>query len=197
MNDLKKKVQSQARPTQSFAQLVSKAQTDVLKPYIAREVSNASREVFLSVYRLIVKDKEFMQIRHMALESLLEKLVPGFTKDALANEIAEVEDRLLGLEEVSGAAVEGDVVRLDVSQKQPDSPELGDPDKLVISALLQLNKEGSVQTYVELENAILGMRVGETKTCVVPQSAESGQTEDLTLQLTVKKIARKKAVANV
>lgn len=190
-----KKQQVVQHPTMSFAQAMGNAQVNAAKekifPYIDQKMGQLAQEIFMSVYRVVQKDKEFIMISQMAMEELLKELVPGYTDDTKAEKIAVIEDRILGLEEVTDGAKEKDNVRLEVSQKTSKDTDFGPAQKLAIASLLQQNKEGTVQTYQELENVVVGMQKGETRECLIPEEGDA--PENTTLKITVKRISRAKA----
>lgn len=202
MSDKKKKSAPEAKPTISFAQSMANAQLKALeaqlKPYIDQMVdqkmAKLAQEIFMSVYRVILKDKEFLQIRHMALESALKDIVPGFTDEVLADSIAKVEDQALKMEEIPAeeGIKEMDSVRLEISEAKPETPtEFGASQKVVISAVTQVNKEGKVQTFEELEKSIVGMKKGEERSFAIPQP-DSDAPENMILKVKIKRISRKK-----
>lgn len=183
-----------AHPTQSFAQLMSDAQLNALKPYIEQQVIRGSQQIVTGLYRVILEERAAMQTRQMAFERLLKLNCPWFSDELLALTVAEVEDESAKLEAVAGEIQEGDKVRLEYSVKAYNETDFTPVDKLVIHTVNVKGPNGTVQTYPELESNLVGLHSGETKEFVVPEIVEEGrEPENTKVKVTVIRVSRKVA----
>lgn len=198
----KKKESTTGHASQSFAQMVSKAQLDALKPYIEQvadhKMADLANKIFSTVYQVIMNSQAQTQIRQLAIEQLMKENTTWLNDDALGQVIADIEDRALGLETLLGPAQAGDKVRIEVQYKRPGEPTLTAPEKVMINSLLQQNPQGQVQTLPEIEQSILGRSVGESVLAVLPSEIPGvdGVAENTVVEVTVKRISRKKGTPN-
>lgn len=158
-----------AHQTQSFEQLVAKASLERLKPFIQQQVQLQGHVITQKVARIVLDPISQLQTRQMALEQVLEEALgaslSGLT-DKIANKICVLEDNALGLHTVEEAA-EGDTVRLSVESKEEGKEVFTHKTKLRIERLLVKNAEDRVQTFQELEESVVGTKVGESKELVL------------------------------
>lgn len=167
LKDKKKK----PHQTHSFAQMVSQAQLNALKPYIEEVVQQTVQltvaQNMQHISRLVLNHISQVQTRQLAVEKLLD-----LDKEKLSFHIAEIEDDAFGFETKEGMAEKGDKVRVEVQSKAEDEDAFGESEKVLINSLLSEDVNGNVQTLKELEEGILGLKSGETKEIVLP-SAEN------------------------
>jgi FKBP-type peptidyl-prolyl cis-trans isomerase (trigger factor) len=191
----KKKELSSPHASSSFAQLVSKAQLEALKPYIEQvadqKMAELANKIISTLYQVVMNNQAQTQIRQLAFEKLLKEHTKWLTDDALAMATADIEDGALGLESIKTPAAEGDKVRVEV--KYSTQPEAA-PEKVLINALLQTSPQGQVQTLLEVEQALVGLAVGESTTVTLPSQVPGvdGTAEQTSVEITVKRVSRKK-----
>jgi hypothetical protein len=163
---------------QSMGQMVSKAALAQMGPaierYVQAVVQNLGQQ--LSVQQASTLETIFARV--VVLEEIvIEKL--GYTKETLAIKVAETEDDKEGLTLVEGALEKGDVVRLEISTKTKDQPEYQG------SSRLKMYQTGTGQTIgTELEDALIGMKAGETK------EIEFGKDKGMVAKVIIDRVSR-------
>jgi hypothetical protein len=172
--------------TGSFAQMVSKAQVEQLKPYVEQiadqKMAELANKIFSTVYQVVMQNQAQTQIRQLAFEKLLKEHTHWFKDEVLGLAVADVEDTAMGYESLSGPAQDGDKVRVEVLAVT----EGATLEKILINSLGSKNQMDLVQTFNHLEAALVGMSVGESK--------DLDAVDDVPgLKVTVKRISRKKA----
>ena len=156
----KKESQGSQHPTQSFANLVGKAQTAALKPFIAKTIQETVYPVLVQFQNQMKQDREMFQIRLMALENVFKK--ENLMFDAkLSTEIADIEDMSQGLVSVDNVVRDGYKVRF-LLYTQKDGVWL-EPSKMAIQNVNTPNEQGVHQTLKGLEEPLIGMVNGEEK----------------------------------
>lgn len=118
-----------------------------------------------------------MFTRIVAMEELLMEKI-GLTKDDLANQVATVIDRNDGYVPSTGPVKENDRVRLEVRTRTADQTEWQGASRLQVDAI------GTGRTLgKEIEGAVIGMQVGETK------EIDFGKDASLKASVTVNRIS--------
>ncbi len=170
---------AQLHPTRSFDQYVADATLARLSGYIDGEIqglgqalAQRNQQTFANILTRLVATEEV----------LAEKL--GVTKDDLANRVAAIQDRSDGLELVTGSAIVGDRIRLEIKTRTADQTEYQGTSRM------QIDNLGSGQTIgKELECAIIGMTAGETKEVLF------GKDNSLSASLSLNRVSRRPAPA--
>lgn len=181
-----------AHANRSFDQLVSDTTLARLKPYVQSQVMQASQQIIQSVYQAMMSERAMMQTRQLAFERLLTQNCPWFNEQVLAMAVAEVEDESAGYSSVDDEAKPGDKVRLEFQAKHLDQGEWSSSNKLAVNSLLAKNADGNVQTASEaFEQNLVGMKVGETKEFLLPETVKEGEEpENTRLKVTIMRISR-------
>lgn len=161
--------------TQSFTQMVGKANQEALKPFIQEQVINAVRIIQANLARQQLEALAGVQTRIVVLEKIVKEKL-GYTEEQLADMILQVEDEATGHTENTSGAVEGDLVRMRVAGKPASEEKYGPETKLSVH---HLAKEPT-QTHLDLEKGIIGMKKGETREIEVqfPQKDEQGNEKE-------------------
>lgn len=150
----KKDANKVQKPTHSFEQMVAEASLNRLKPFIEFQVQEAATQM----KREHVQDLQGMYERLTALEKLvLEKT--GTSDEEYSERVIDVQDMVHGLKQVSEACALGDTVRIEVSSKAKDQEEFQGSSRYMVQDLGSGRAIGK-----ELEDKILGMTKGETRT---------------------------------
>lgn len=143
------------RPTDSFANLVGKANRDALKPFIQQEVAQARGELArqqLSYFAPVVT-------RLTVLERILQEKF-GYTREQLTEISWDVEDTALGLVKTDEPAAEGDHVRLTANFK------VNGRDKVEESIVDHLDQPHPITQQKKLlgdsEKLLIGAKTGDT-----------------------------------
>ena len=152
-----------AAPTKSFDELVSDTQIRKLQPMIQQMVGAAFQQATQAIYKFVLTERAALQTRQMAFERLLVANEPWFNMELLALEIAAVEDEAQGLVVSDAPAKVGDKVRVEACVKSEGAAEYGESSKFAIHQVGVKSPEGTYQTNEDLENAILGLRAGESR----------------------------------
>ncbi len=170
---------------------MSQAQLNALKPYVQALVAEQFQQATQGIYQFVMNERSQMQTRQLAFERLLKANTTWFTEEVLALAVADVEDEALGLKTTDDAAKEGDKVRVELQVMAHNKTEWTPGNKLAIHELNVKGPNGSVQTHEALENAVIGMKVGETKEFLVPEPVEEGKEPEHTrVKVEVKRISR-------
>lgn len=188
-NKKREKVTSiKPKPTKSWEDMMAQAQLNALKPYIQAETQMATQAAFQKTLKLILENISTVQVRVWALERVLMKAGIVVSKEVLAEETAQIEDESINAESVEGPAAEGDIIRMEFSQRKAD----GSYPKAQAAIIHKLmNKvQDHVQTYSELEESIVGKAKGEEFEVVIPAKQEG--EKEVTLKIKVNRISRKK-----
>lgn len=159
------------KPTMSFQDSVSDVAVNKLKPMMMGLFDQYKKEQtdnFQGLYE-----------RLTALEKLvLEKT--NTSDEDYAERVVDVQDNFYSLAKVSDAAVLGDVLRVEVSTKAKDQEEYQGKSRFMIQSL------GSGRAIgVQLEEALVGMNIGETK------ELEFGVDNSMVAKITVNRISRR------
>ncbi len=144
-------------PNRSFEDYVSDANLNKLKPFIQTEVTNVGRQILMQVSNLVLQQVSEMKVRSFAVENILKAKL-GITDNDVAEAISDEEDKLMGYLKTSEGAMEGDLVRLEMTTIENDNPAAG---KMAIRSLGTKGPEGKVQTLDELEADIVGKKAGD------------------------------------
>jgi len=168
----------QQRLQQSMGNMVSRAALAQLGPHIEQMVVDYVNQLGSNLSTQTASTLESMFSRIVVLETILiEKM--GYTKEDLANKVADIEDQNQGLKKTESSVEKNDVVRLEIKTKMKEQTEYQGTSKLRISQI------GSGQTLgLELESAIIGMKSGETK------EVEFGQNKEMLAQITLNRVSR-------
>lgn len=166
----------QLHPTRSFEQLVAEATQVKLGAFIEGQIAELGQNLLARQQQSLTS---VMQ-RIIAIEEILLETVAGLTKDKLADRVATIQDRSEGFATVEdGLVAIGDRVRLEIKTKTADQAEFQG------SSRFQLDNTGSGATLgAELETAVVGMKVGETK------EISFGENKSLVASLNVHKVSR-------
>lgn len=170
-NKPRNKKKTAPTPTRSFDQLVADNQIKRLEPLVRQIVAEDMRGATQAIYQFIMGERAALQTRQMAFERMLKVHTPWFSEDTLAIEVAKVEDESQGLVPSTEPVAIGDKVRVNVSVKEPgaDGKFSEDYGEVIRFAIHEVGVKGvkgagdEYQTNGSLEQAILGMVVGETK----------------------------------
>ena len=174
----KKKTQ-QNHQTQSFGNMVSKAALSQMGPSIERYVQQVVSQLGSQLAVQQASTLETLFARVVVLEEILMEK-HQFTKEDLANKVAEVEDRKENLT-LATSVEKGDVVRLEIATKTKDQDEYQGTSRL------KIYETGSGQTIGnELENDIVGMATGETKEIHI------GKDKGMVAKIKVERVSRPK-----
>jgi hypothetical protein len=173
-----KKGSRQQHVQQSMAQMVSTAALARMAPSIQGFVEQMVRQLGSQLATQQASTLETLFSRVVVLETIvIEKL--GLTKEDLAMKVSELEDSKEGMTLVEGPIELDDLVRLQVKTKAADQKEYQGESHL------KLYKAGSGQTIgEELEQALIGMKAGETKT------VEFGEKKDMVAEFTINRVSR-------
>lgn len=174
----KKTSGGQQHQQQSFGQMVSRAALAQMGPQIEQIVRAYVNQLGNQLAVQQASTLETLFARVVVLETIvMEKL--GYSTEDLTKMVAAIEDEKEGLTLVEGAAELGDVVRLEIATKTKDQTEFQGSSRLKIS------QTGTGQTIgTELENAILGLKAGETK------EVNFGKDGAMTAKITIDRVSR-------
>lgn len=163
---------------QSMGQMVSKAALAQMGPQIAQFVQAQVQQLGSQLAMQQASTLETLFSRVVVLETILMEKY-GYSKDDLAEKVALLEDEKEGLTLVTGGIEKNDVVRLEVKTKAKEQADFAG------SSRLKLYKTGTGETIgQELEEALLGMKSGETK------QVEFGKDKSMVAEFTVNRISR-------
>lgn len=166
--------QTAPHATRSFEQMVADATSTRLKEYIQDQIRGLAQGLMARQQQGFANSA----LRTVAIEELLmDKL--GVTKDDLANKVAVVQDRSEGFDPVDGAVELGDRTRLEIRTKTSEQTEYAGTSRLLVDNTGSGNTLGK-----ELEAAVLGMKVGETREVLF------GKDNSLQASITVQKVSR-------
>lgn len=187
----KKKDSAAVRPTQSFAQLMSDAQLNALKPYVQNLVAEQFQAATRGIYQFIMNERSMMMTRQLAFERLLKAHTDWFSEDLLGTTIADVEDEALGLVSVSTPVESGDKVRIEFQAQPTDQTEYGEVHKVIIKNVLTKGPNDTFQTHEALETGLVGLNLNDTREFMVPEPVDEGKDPEYTrIKVTVKRISR-------
>ncbi len=175
----KKKNQQSIRPhvQQSMAQMVSNAAIARLKDHFDQTIKQSVQRLGSQVATQTAGTLEMMFSRIIVLEKILMEKY-DYTEEDLAIKVADVEDEREGLTVVDLVEL-GDVVRTEIRTKKKDQEEFDGSSKK------KIYDTGTGKTFgKEIEETLLGMKVGETKT------VEIGKNKELIVELSVGRISR-------
>lgn len=177
----------------SFQELVGQANRDALKPFILECVNELEPILRQEFSRLLIESLAPVQTRLMVLEKLaMEKW--GVTEETLALRLLDVEDEATGHVMTLDPAEAGDLLRVTATLRVEGQEKWSKPMNLIIRRLAkpQLNPETgqlSFQTYPELEQALVGAKVGETRE--TPVEIVNGEvTVKYNFKVTVDRVSR-------
>lgn len=177
-----------ATQTRSFDQLVADAQIKRLEPVVKEMVSLAMAGASQAIYKFVMSQRSATMTRQLAFERLLKANTPWFNENVLAAAVADVEDESQGLVACSDATKIGDKVRGTVAMKKSDGT-FGEQEKIAIHQIGVENTAGTNQTTKELEDAIVGLKAGESREVALTQETENGPETTYAL-FTVEKVSR-------
>lgn len=141
---------------QSMGQMVSNAAMAKLGPHIQNYVDNRVRALGMQLATQQASTLETLFSRIVVLESIIMEKY-SLTEDDLSNKVADLEDSKQGLTKVDQVE-KGDTARLEISTKSKDQEDFQG------SSRLKLSNVGSGENLgQELEDALIGMKTGETK----------------------------------
>lgn len=171
---------------QSFANMVSTAQVKQLEPLVRMLVAQETQANTQRLASLVLEELAGVKLRQLAIETLL--ISKGVTTaEELKAEIVVQEDKILGYQPAD-TAQENDLVRLTVSVQTEGEPEKSQPEKIRIQALNRKIND-RVQSFAELEAAIVGASVGSSGKVVVKPEEEGEKT--IEVEYTVDRVSRK------
>jgi hypothetical protein len=152
-------VAKQVHPQLSFQQLLADATLAKFSGYINEQIQALAEKLTEYQATLQKQSTQDLMTRIVSLEEIVMQNIPTVTKEVLASQVATVEDRSEGLNQVSDGEVElNDRVRVEIKTKTTDQTDFQGSSRLRIDGV------GSGSTLgKELEGSILGMKVGETK----------------------------------
>lgn len=171
------KKKSQNHVQQSMGNMVSRAALAQLGPQIGEMIQAGIRQLGSQLATQQASTLETLFSRIRVLEEIaVTKL--GYTKEALAEMVADIEDTAENLTKAE-TIENGDVVRLEVSTRAKDQTEFQGSSRLKIS------KTGSGETIgAELETALVGMKAGETK------ELEFGADKQMVAKFVINRVSR-------
>lgn len=175
-------------------QSVNNNQPNQIQVYIQQQIGLANKQLIDNIYNLLVQEKIMTQTRQMAFERLLKQHMPWFNESVLADAVADVEDESSGFEKVSGPAQSGDRIRLEF-QARGDDTDWSPAQKIAIHALGQKGIDDKVQTYDELEAALLNQVEGSHIELSITETFEGAPLINH-FKATVKRVSRKKEEAS-
>lgn len=159
---------------QSFQQMVSKTQTEHLKPYILalfQQYSQQTQQQLMGLFAI-------PNTRLTVLEGIAMKRF-GLAKVDLKNLYADEEDKAWGYKESGAPAKKGDMLRVTVAGKPDKEKEFGE------ASVLKVRNLGNepYQLQKELEEGLYGAKAGETRTIpittVTKAKNKKGELEDV------------------
>lgn len=162
--------------------MVSKAALSQLGPQIEQMVRAMVQNLGSQLASHQASTLENLFSRTVVLERILMEKY-GLTSDDLSAKVADIEDEKEKL--TAADAVEtGDVVRLSIRTKTKDQTEYQGESRL------KVYDTGSGNTLgVELEQGLLGAKVGEVRTTMF------GKDKELQAEMTISRVARPPKVA--
>lgn len=151
-----KKRSAQNHVQQSMGQMVSKAALSQMGPEIEHMVRQYSQQMANQIAEQSASTIETLFQRLVVLEQLLAEKGTTTAED-LTNRVADLQDKTEGLTKVETVEA-GDTVRIEVSSRTKDQTEYQGTSRMKVS------DTGLGRTIgKELESALIGMKVGETK----------------------------------
>lgn len=172
-----KKKKSKPRPTKSFEQLVADATLSKFSGYINFNVSQTGQAIAQKIGSTLAD----LKTRILVIEDILLEAIPTLTKDDIRRRVSEVEDKAAGLVAAEdGVVAKGDRVRVEIKTKTSDQAEFQGASRMQIENAGSGNTLGS-----ELEDAMIGMTVGETK------EIKFGEEGAMTASISMERISRK------
>ncbi len=159
---------------QSYQQMVSKTQTENLKPYIHglfQQYSQQTQQQLMGLFAI-------PNTRLTVLEGIAMKRF-GLNKVDLKNLYADEEDKAWGYKESDVPAKKGDMLRVTIAGKPDKEKEFGEASELKVR---DLGNE-PFQLQKELEEGLYGAKKGETRTIpittVTKAKNKEGELEDV------------------
>lgn len=142
---------------QSMGQMVSRAALAQLGPQIEDMVRAYVNNFGERLAHQQASTLETIFARVVVLESIvMDKL--GYSSEQLTSMVADLQDEKEGFAKNEGEVILGDLTRIEISTKTKDQSDFQG------SSRIKIYQTGSGQTIgKELEEAILGMKAGETK----------------------------------
>lgn len=180
MGNKKAKPSTNKHPNQSFAELVSNAQLNALKPFIHQQISVLGNELARRVFGQLGN----VQTRIMALERIVQNRL-NITDAEIMSVVTDVEDEATGHRKVDRPAEAGDLVRISVRTKSEANPEFTQPAKQEVGSLL---KQPYSLGAKELEDALVGMNVGDVKLVTIQEKYDFELTVDRVSELIAKPV---------
>lgn len=180
----KKKSMPQNHVQQSMGQMVSKAALAQMGPAIDQTIRQAIQQLGSQLATQSASTFEMLFSRILVLEEvLMDKF--QLTAEDFANMISDNEDKREGLVKVESPIEKGDTVRLEVATRTKDQTEFQGQSKL------KVQNTGSGQNMgPDLEAAIIGMSLGETK------EVNFGKDGEMVAKLSINRISRAVGVSN-
>jgi hypothetical protein len=173
---------SKPHATRSFEDMMASAQLKALQPFIQQQVLISGRENLMQLSQLLLQHLAEFRLRNFAIEAILKEKL-GVTDEDIAEKVSSEEDKIFNYSEVTYGASQGDLVRFEITTTLgKDSKRQPLNGKVAIQALNSKNESGQVQTMSELEEALIGMTKGESKTLTLDSDA---------YHFTVKRVSKK------
>lgn len=170
----KKRQPSNAKPTQSFEQMVSDASIAKLKPFIQQQV--------VQFGNMLAKNTEsIFQALYARLETLEDLCFDkfGVTQEDFALLVAATEDKHAGLTESGELVEKGDTVRIQISTKAKDQEEFQGTSRLKID-----NVGAGTNLGPDIEEALIGKKIDEEF------EIEFGAEKEMVAKIKVNRTAR-------
>jgi hypothetical protein len=168
--------------------MVSSAQVKQLEPLVRMLVTQETQANTQRLASLVLEELAGVKLRQLAIETIL--ISKGVaTSEEIKAEIVVQEDKILGYEPAPSAQ-ENDLVRLTVSIQTEGEPEQSQPEKIRIQSLNRKIND-RVQSFAELEAALVGASVGTSGKVVVKPEEEGDKT--IEVSYTVDRVSRKVA----
>jgi len=162
------KKKPQQHPSAKFVEEVSRK---AIEPELSKQIKEQIQALGNQIDRKVSQSLSGLYIRQAVLEDLVVKEF-GISPKKWAKLVVDKEDEGLGYKESKKAAAKGDLVRGTLSVRTDPKGDFGPSRKI---SLFKLAEEYSLLPAVE--NKIVGMKKGETKTVSVDASAQK-TTED-------------------
>lgn len=178
----KKGQQGGKHASQSFADMVGKANQEALKPFILQVIGDVGNDIS----RRVMAKMAILQNRVEALEALL--IEDGyFDQVQLDSSLFDLEDKVTDYQPVNRPAQEGDLVRLTMRVKNTKTG-WGKPTKKEFSNLgLPPYKMG----LPEIEKVLLGVEVGGTANFLFENEELKKATGSDEIEFTIDRISEK------
>lgn len=175
-----------------FSNELSETKKNKIKAYMDKVLKDVEGKLASNIGMHLASMEARLGLRIASINDILKEKL-NETEESLADRLAAVEDRAMGLEPVEGASVPGDCVRYVFEAQRINSTSFDAPVPLVARVLPEVPTESSSNADLIkfIEQSLLGMKSEEVKELSFSEGELNfGMSK---CRLTVKRVSRKQA----